>query len=259
MVIEPKLVEAGAIRRWSRQALQLLRRGFSAWAAITMLLCLWMFLGHRIPILDSTLALTAFFGGIVVAARIDRATGATFSDVLAALRERWRPIIGFAVTISCVGALIWMLLLARPGAPWWTPFYSDRHVIDVLSNDWFLASRQIFVFAAYALGLSYFGLNIPGVTSFFQFPLTAILGLPWREAQRLSAAGQIRNLAVMLGIGLLFVLLPVLIVLLLPPLVPLLYCYLAALSYVAFRDIFLGIAENQTAVPASVRSIRVGS
>ncbi|HPF28080.1 MAG TPA: hypothetical protein P5528_00490 [Steroidobacteraceae bacterium] len=255
MVIEPRLVEPGAIRRWTRQAFGLLRRGFSVWAAITALLCLWMFLGQRIPILDATLALSAFFGGVIVAARLDQNSEAGFGDVLLALRERWRPIIGFAMVIACAGALIWMLLLARPGVPWWTPFYSDRHVVEVLSTDLYLASRQVFVFAAYALGLSYFGLNIPGVTSFFQFPLTALLGVSWRDAQRLSAAGQVRNLAVMLGVGLLFILLPVIIVLLLPPLVPVLYCFLAAMCYVAFRDIFLGIPENQVAVAAAQRPV----
>ena len=255
MVLEPRVVEAGAVRRWSRQALQLLQRGFGVWAALTVMLCFWMFLGQRIPILDATLALATFFGGVVVAARLDRADIVSFADVLDSLRLRWRPIIGFAVVISCAGALIWMLLLARPGVPWWTPFYTERHIVAVLSDDWFLAARQIFVFAAYALGLSYFGLNIPGLTSFFQFPLTALSGLSWRDAQRVSAAGQIRNLSVMLGVGLLFILLPVVIVLLLPPLVPVLYCYLAALCYVAFRDIFLGIPENQVAVTAVARPV----
>jgi hypothetical protein len=52
------------------------------------------------------------------------------------------------------------------------------------------------------------------------------------------------NLAPMLGIGLLFVLAPVVTVLLVPPLVPVLYCYFGALAYVAFREIFLGISDN---------------
>lgn len=125
--------------------------------------------------------------------------------------------------------------------------------MDVLSADGFVALRQIFVYSAFALGLCYFGLNIPGLTSFFQFLGMTLLGLPFREAWRLGATGQIRNLGPMIGVALLFMVLPALCALLLPPLVPVLYCFFGALGYVAFREIFLGIGENQpreTAVTA---------
>jgi hypothetical protein len=37
--------------------------------------------------------------------------------------------------------------------------------------------------------------------------------------------------------------------------VPVLYCFLGALSYVAFREIFLGVAENQPrTAPAAARA-----
>jgi hypothetical protein len=59
----------------------------------------------------------------------------------------------------------------------------------------------------------------------------------------------------MLGIALLFMVLPATFALLLPPLVPVLYCFLGALSYVAFREIFLGVAENQPrTAPAAARA-----
>jgi hypothetical protein len=125
--------------------------------------------------------------------------------------------------------------------------------VDVLSADGFVALRQIFVYSAFALGLCYFGLNIPGLTSFFQFLGMTLLGLPFREAWRLGATGQIRNLGPMIGVALLLMVLPALCALLLPPLVPVLYCFFGALGYVAFREIFLGIGENQpreTAVTA---------
>jgi hypothetical protein len=108
----------------------------------------------------------------------------------------------------------------------------------------------VFVYSAYALGLLFFGLNIPGLTSFLQFPCTTLLGLPFRAAYQAGAAAQMKNLGPMLGVGLLFILLPVIAVLLLPPAVPLLYCYLGALAYVAFREIFLGVTENRERVGA---------
>jgi hypothetical protein len=78
-----------------------------------------------------------------------------------------------------------------------------------------------------------------------------LLGLPYRDAWRLAAAGQIRNLGAMLGVALLFMILPATCALLLPPLVPLLYCFLGALGYVAFREIFLGVGENQPRATAA--------
>lgn len=245
MTIEPRQVEPGAILRWTRQALHLIARGFGFWLALSVLVCLWMFAGQRLPLLDGVLALSAFFSSILIAARLDRAQRATLSDVLAMLRTHALSILLFAGIIALAGALIWMLLLARPGVPWWSPLYSERNVVQALSVNWFIATRQIFIFSAYALGLCYFGLNIPGLTGFFQFPCTTLLGVPFRDAYRLSATAQLRNLPTTLSVGLMFVVLPALFGILLPPLVPLLYCFLGALTYVGFREIFLGISENQ--------------
>lgn len=252
MLIEPRQVERGAVRRWSRQSFGLIRRGAFGWLAIALGFCLGMFLGQRVPLLLGVLALSSFFASILVAAHLDRPRSAAPGGLLAMLRQHVRLILSFATAIACAGALIWMLLLARPGVPWTTVFYTERNTVDVLSPDGWIALRQIFAFSAYALGLTYFGLNIPGLTSLFQFPCTALLDLPWREAYRLSAAGAVKNLPAVLVVGLMFVILPVLAALVLPPLVPLLYCFLAALCYVSFRDIFLGISDNralETAAP----------
>lgn len=252
MLIEPRQADPRALVRWSRQAVQLIRRGLGFWTGMTLLVCLAMFAGQRLPLVSGVLALTAFFGSIVVAARLDRPEAVTLSDVLEAMHLHGRSIVAFAAVIAAVGALVWVLLLARPGVPWWNLLYSERNVVASLSANWFISLRQIFVYSAYALGLSYFGLNIPGVTSFFQFPCVALLGLPFREAYRLSAAAQMKNLGPMLAIGLAFVLLPGLCILAVPPAVPLLYCFLGALAYVAFREIFLGMRENQAVLPARV-------
>lgn len=250
MLIEPRQADPGALLRWSSQAAQLIGRGLGFWAGMTLLVCLAMFAGQRLPLVSGVLALTAYFGSIVIAARLDQPEPVTITDVLEAMRLHGRSIVAFAAVIAAVGALVWLLLLARPGVPWWNLIYSERNVVESLSDNWFMSLRQIFVYSAYALGLSYFGLNIPGVTSFFQFPCVALLGLPFRDAYRLSAAAQMKNLGPMLAIGLAFVLLPGLSILALPPAVPLLYCFLGALAYVAFRDIFLGIRDNQAVVPA---------
>ena len=261
MLIEPRTAAPGALLRWSRQSLDLLRRGLGFWSALTLLMCLWMFFGHHLPLLSGVLAVSALLSCMLIAARLDRSGRIALADVLETLRQHARILLTFAALITLAGAIVWLLLLARPEVAWWNILYTNRNSVEVLSADGFVALRQIFVYSAFALGLCYFGLNIPGLTSFFQFPCMALLGLPFRDAWRLSAAGQIRNLGAMFGVALFFMVLPALFALLLPPLVPVLYSFLGALGYVAFREIFLGVGENQpralsTAVQSSPLSSR---
>lgn len=142
------------------------------------------------------------------------------------LRSHARVLLSYTAGVVAVGAVVWAVLLARPGVEWWNILYTSRNAMDALSSDGFIALRQIFVYPAFALGL------------------------PFRDAWRVDAAGQVRNLGPLLGIGLLFVVLPVICGVWLPFLVPVLYCFFGALCYVSFREIYLGIPENRPAVPA---------
>ena len=245
MVVEPRQASPGAVWRWSGQALGLLARGFSFWVGLICLLCLSIFATQRFPVIGGMLALMAFFGSILIAGALDRPSTATLDGVFRVLKAHGSRVVLFAGIIVSTAALVWMLLLSKPGIPWWHAFYSEGNVVRVLSHNWYVALRQIFVYSAYALGLSYFGLNIPGLTSFFQFACSTLLGMPFREAYRMGAAGQMKNLGPMLGVGLLFIVLPVVTVLLFPPGVPLLYC-------------FLGVTDNQVraAAPALDRAAR---
>lgn len=210
-----------------------------------------MFVGHHLPLVSGVLAVSALLACMLIAAKLDRSGQIRLADVLETLQSHARVLLTFATIITVAGAVVWVLLLAKPGVAWWNILYTDRNSVEVLSPDGFVALRQIFVYSAFALGLCYFGLNIPGLTSFFQFPCMTLLGLSFRDAWRLSAAGQIRNLGAMLWVALLFMVLPALCALLLPPLVPVLYCFLGALGYVAFREIFLGVGENQPRMTAT--------
>jgi hypothetical protein len=245
MYLEPRKAAPGALWRWSLQAVQLIGRGAGFWLGLVVLLCLAVFASQRLPLAGAMLALMAFFSSILIAAALDSPDHVSLAGMTAVLRRHGPAICLFAGWIACAGALIWILLLAKPGVAWWNVLYTERNVVRVLSPDWLVALRQIFVYAAYALGLSYFGLNLPGLTSFFQFACHTLLDLPVREAYRLGTQGQMQNLPVMLGVGLLFIVLPVAAVLAFPPVVPLLYCYLGALAYVSFREIFLGRPDNR--------------
>lgn len=245
MVIEPRQAAPGALRRWSRQALGLIARGAGVWLGFVVLLCLAIFAGQRLPMVSGILALMGFFASVLAAARLDSPGPVSMADIVAVLRQHGRELVAFPLVIASVGALVWVFFLARPGVPWWNVVYTERNAVVALSADGFVALRQVFVYSAYALGLLFFGLNIPGLTAFLQFPCTTLLGLPFRAAYRAGAAAQMKNLGPMLGVGFLFILLPVAAVLLLPPLVPVLYCFLGALAYVAFREIFLGVGENR--------------
>lgn len=251
VLIEPRAAAPGAVRRWSRQALALLWRGRGFWLALSLLMCLWMFVAHRFPLLDGLLAVGALLAGVLIAAQLDREGPLRLGEALSMLRSHAGTLLRYAALVTLVGAVVWLTLLARPGVAWWNILYTSRNAVETLSPDGFAALRQVFVYSAFALGLSYFGLNIPGLTSFFQFPCMAMLGLPFRDAWRLGAAGQIRNLGPMLAVALLFVLLPVAFGLWLPFLVPVLYCFFGALTYVAFREIYLGRAENRRLAPSA--------
>ena len=256
MLIEPRKAAPGAVRRWSWQALQLLWRGRGFWLALSLLMCLGLFFAHRLPVVAGLLAFGALLACMLIAARLDRAGPLRLGEALTMLRGHARVLLPYTVGVVLAGALVWMLLLARPGVAWWNVLYTSRNAVEMLSTDAFLALRQIFVYPAFALGLSYFGLNIPGLTSFFQFPCMTLLGMPFREAWRSGAAGQVLNLGPLLTVALLFVVLPVVCGLWLPFLVPVLYCFFGALCYVAFREIYLGVAENS---PASAAPTRVAA
>ena len=220
MLIEPRSAAPGAVLRWSRQAFDLLRRGLGFWSALSLLMCLWMFVGHRFPLVSGILALVALLSCMLIASHLDRSGRITLAEALEMLRAKFRVILMFAALVALAGALVWVLVLSKPGVAWWNILYTERNSVDVLSADGFIALRQIFVYSAFALGLCYFGLNIPGLTSFFQFLCMTLLGLSFREAWRLGAAGQIRNIGPMLGVALLFMVLPAVFALLLPPVVP---------------------------------------
>lgn len=252
MLVEPRKAAPGAVWRWSRQALQLLWRGRGFWLALSLLMCLGLFFVHRLPLVAGLLAFGALLACILIAARLDRAGPLRLGEVLAMLGSHSRVLLPYTLGVVLVGGAVWALLLARPGVAWWNILYTERNSVDVLSADGFVALRQIFVYSAFALGLCYFGLNIPGLTSFFQFLCMTLLDLPFRDAWRLGASGQIRNIGPMLGVALLFMVLPAVFALLLPPIVPVLYCFLGALGYVAFREIFLGIGENQPREAAAI-------
>jgi hypothetical protein len=258
MLIEPRRAAPGALPRWSRQALALFGRAPVFWLGLSLLLCLCMFVSQRVPLIGGMLALITFFSSILLAEALDRRITPGTGELLEALRAHRGVVLAFAAVVTAAGALIWILLLSKPGTPWWSVLYNERNIVVALSADGYIALRQVFVYAAYALGLLFFGLNLPGLTSFLQFPCTTLLHLPFRDAYRLGAAAQMLNLLPMLGVGLLFVVVPVVTVLLLPPLVPALYAFFGALAYVAFREIFLGITENQVREPAVVGALEPG-
>jgi hypothetical protein len=255
MVIEPRTAAPGALLRWVRQASQLLRRGLGSWVGLVLLMSLWLTVAHRFPLLAGLLAFGTLLACILIAAQLDRTGPLRIGEVFAMLRSHAPVLLPYTAGVVAVGAVVWAVLLARPGVGWWNILYTSRNAMEALSSDGYTALRQIFVYPAFALGLSYFGLNIPGLTSFFQFPCMTLLGLPFREAWRLGAAGQMRNLGPLLSVGALFIVLPVVCGVWLPFLVPVLYCFFGALCYVAFREIYLGVAENRPVVSAAASAV----
>ena len=133
MVFMPRQAAPGALRRWSLQAFRLISRGLGVWLGLIVLLCLAIFAGQRLPLVSGVLALMAYFGSILVAARVDQSDAASFTDAGHAAPE-WPQPCRFFGCRSPAGALVWMLFLARPDVPWWNVLYTERNVVTALSE-----------------------------------------------------------------------------------------------------------------------------
>ena len=195
MLIEPREAPPGALTRWSRPG--------------TAPDCPWRqrLAGVRPPVCASR-SLRGNACRWSAASWHSWASSAVSSSLPVWIRPTMRPLRTcwprcVTTAVACwpspasspwLGALIWSLFLARPDVSWWNVLYSERNIVTALSENWLVALRQMFVYAAYALGLLFFGLNIPGLTSFLQFPCATLLGLPFRAAYQAGAAAQMKNL-----------------------------------------------------------------
>ena len=134
-------------------------------------------------------------------------------------------------------------------------FYDASASLLPLGDDLLVAMRRLFGVSLGSFLLASVVMVVPFVSSIFHYHCMSILGMTWR-------AGYLNgNPLIEANIGPIFAFLvilvspSVLLLLVAPFLAPVFFCFASAFSYVAFREIYLGIGENRKIVAAEVRAL----
>ena len=255
-MLKPKPAGPKAIRRWTRQALDLVGRGFHVWVALMVVLCLMVFGTQRSPFLGQILALTAYFVGIGISVLVDNRTHIGF---FAILQRAWREapaalFMGVVVLgLGTCSGLIFDLLFDNSIN--FKRFYDASAVLRPLSDDSMLAMRRLFGDSLMSFMLALVVMNVPFVSSPFQYHCMTILGTSWWEGYWNGNPLIEANIAPMFGFFAILFFTPLLMLPLAPFLAPIFFCFASAFSYVAFREIYLGISENRKIVATEARTL----
>ncbi|ABO59766.1 hypothetical protein LA345_40505 (plasmid) [Burkholderia vietnamiensis] len=246
--IAPRPVKPSAILRWCRQAAGLMGRGFAAWLALMVVFCLAIYVLRASAFLSQVVSGIAFLSGIGVAALVDDSKPKSISDVFDVARVQLPITFRYAVCIAAAAAVGGVLLVVFTGHPdlWIRQFYSPRILSVTLDADGLIALNQIFATAVIGLWVFHLGCLLPMVASPFQYHLYSAFGMRWMAAYHRGNGGMPEfNVMTMLIYNTGTMLLILVVWVLAPVVAPVLFAFLSALSYVAFRDIYLGISENR--------------
>lgn len=250
-LMRPRRVEPGAGRRWTRLGLELFARKWPAWLAVMTTACLLTgAAGAAEPIaLFLTLAL-----GYNLAVTVDHE-----SD-WAGMAARFRALFREAARFGAQAGLFMLLAdlpldLALAAQAHWLPDFAPLFgatLAGEVSGDWAALLPELYERSAD--NLMTWAMLVP-VGLAFVYPLRG-LGLGFFPALTQGRRAVELNRRPILAIALLsFASVLGLLGLSLYPLIPLALGFWMAVNYVMFRDIFLGMAQNQpvrAAVPAGL-------
>lgn len=277
---QPRQVEEKAIRRWVRQAIVLLGRGFLPWFLLVTGGCLLIHLCAQLGLVGAVLC--AFVGyacygfSVAIASACDQPHKPSSVEVLRSLSSQARDLGRIALIPTGVAALAFSLVAALAGlnellyrlglARGPGPIPTLPHLPP--PTDWGLVLFQ--------LGKPFFpsigeiGVVLPvfsslGAMSIFLFPAILSFGVP-REHDLLAEYARLdggrsqgKNERSVIGLHALhMVLLCALLLLDLGFLAPIVIAFLCAMTYVAYRDIYLRQSEN-TKLEAKVTSVQIAA
>lgn len=256
--LRPQPAGPKAIRRWTVQALDLVGRGFHVWVALMLVFCLVMYGTQRSPFLGQVLALTAFFVGVGVASLVDDRTHPGFFTIL---RRAWADapaalFMGIVILgIGTGGSLVLDLLAGK--ALDFKRFYDASADLLPLGDDLILAMRRLFGDSLGSFMLAFLVMTLPWVSSTFHYHCMSILGLSWWAGYWNGNPVIEANMAPLFGFFCVLFATPLVVLLAAPFLAPVFFCFASAFSYVAFREIYLGIGENRKVVATEARALVV--
>jgi hypothetical protein len=245
----PREVNPRRILHWARAALDLIGRRFGTWLLLMTTACVACASLHRSVVLQEMSMGTFFLFGMSLASAVDRGSLPNFDDLLSHLKQDAAVAVRFSAYVAVGNALGTMLYTAVTGqAHVAALLLFDSHLSDLrITKEGLVwgAFTEIGMLSGASLYSFFFCLALPMWVSMFQYPLMAWTGMDSTAARKLGRAGMPRmNLATMSifgGAGLGVIALALVCV---PVLMPILLAFLSAMTYVAFREIFLGQAEN---------------
>jgi hypothetical protein len=237
-----------SVLRWCKEAAQLTRRDMGFWFVVSLFFTLCTFFSLSSFFVSSVLMLTCFLLSVCLAKLCDARHSVTFQDFTRTLRENFvlaltlslyqlSTYFGFALVTSLVYGSFPSSL-----------FYEMRQPPDLMT-DFYNASQRLFVQPIGAMHLAIIFATLPLFTSAFHFHLMAFLGASFWQAKA-KGTGEFRGdlfsinvITIVLALFAMFCASTVLLVTV-PFLAPLGCSFSGALSYVAFRDIYLGRSSN---------------
>lgn len=260
MVIEPRVVAPGFARRWTGEAMELMARSFHLWFGVAVLFCAFSAIAYPMPPMAMIpFGLFFYFVSVEFAAASDERE-VTVSDIMPIMRT---AVLG---VIQDIWAKRWVFLLIV-GIMVYTLYFdaelqrktaaAEANATPVDLNNimtWIVGPASPLAQTALIM---LFGSVMQGRTFAFatlSYPLSRAFKLDDDQASALIYKAFFKNL--MPGIFLKIVPLMLLITvgLLLPIVMPFFICFFPALSYVAYREIFIDGNGNQEPAKAKVRS-----
>lgn len=253
MVIKPRRVSSGALKRWLIHAADLVGRQFHLWFAMSWLAALVLFkLGH-VPGLAFLAGLLFFHWGMAIAAWSDRKR-LTPARMILLLPGVMRGIVRFLREHPWLVVII-LVFSSWQGFPDWLPHAKTGAASGLESFPGWLSPPFLWM-AGSALMLATMILGDAGGEAHILM-LRGWYGIPREASARLAREGVRKNRRAHAALGIGSATVAMASTFLLSWLVPLLLCLFPALFYVAFRDIFLhqdknGVIECNS-VPGHIR------
>ena len=252
MVIEPRKVEPGFVKRWSKQALELMERSFHLWFGIAVVLSLAAWAGDRVFFGVSLALGTLLFAisaEIAVISDNDHFDIGDIPDIVAAawqqaLHELWTHRVGVILFVIAIPVVVLALAAGvdpakEPPPPPPPVTYGDPFV-------WLFSNSSPFSSAAWA---AFIVANLYGYTKWglngMRYHLRRTFDLSEEAADILAEKAAQKNREVAAGFPLVMMSSLAVALIFLPILAPFVLCFVPALNYVAFREIFLDDKGNR--------------
>lgn len=262
MTLEPKTVEPGYLRRWTREALALWGANFTLWFALMLAPCMLAVVLGQSLVTGLTLlvvayatvhaslefAVTAEHGRV----RVSQLPGIMRAGVEGMGDELWRHRHVLVIAYTLAFALTMWVRFAAHGGAEPAPAKASLGVLD-----WLFGLDSPMLSAATMTFIGFQGLLYSSQLGYLNYPLRRMFGLDHAQASLLLAQASRKNVGATVTLELVVGFGSLLSIMLAPGLAPFLMCFFGSFCYVACRDMFgpgepLHQPQGETAMQGAV-------